>query len=144
VRHTLEVVQRYRPTLFFSVPTSYAQMCAALESSPGRPFESVRLAISAGEPLPEPVYTRWRTLTGVELLDGLGSTEVGYIFCSNLPGCVRPGSSGKLIGDHEARIVDESGQDSDSGELGVKTASTALHYWNQRDRTRQRFIGEGL
>jgi benzoate-CoA ligase len=166
VRHTLEVVQRYRPTLFFSVPTSYAQICAALaldncggdplnphlaKSDQGggdhlasSPFDSVRLAISAGEPLPEPLYHRWRALTGVEVLDGLGSTEVGYIFCSNLPGRVRPGSSGVLIGDHRARIVDEDGHDADSGELWLAATSTALHYWNQRERTKQTFVGEWL
>jgi benzoate-CoA ligase len=143
-RHTLEVVQRHRPTLFFSVPTSYAQLCAALESSSARPFEGVRLAISAGEPLPEPVYTRWQTLTGVELLDGLGSSEVGYIFCSNLPGRVRPGSSGVLLGDHRARIVDEDGHDADVGELWISAASTALQYWNQRLRTQETFVGEWL
>ena len=144
VRHTLEVVQRYRPTLFFSVPTSYAQICAALESSTARPFASVRLAVSAGEPLPEPLYHRWKASTGVEVLDGLGSTEVGYIFCSNIPGRVRPGSSGMPIGDHRARIVDEDGHDADSGELWLLAASTALQYWNQRERTKQVFLGEWL
>jgi len=144
VAHILNVVQNYRPTLFFSVPTSYAQICAALQSPGARPFTSVRMAVSAGEPLPEPVYKRWQTLTGVELLDGLGSTEVGYIFCSNLPGRVRPGSSGVLLGDHRARIVDEDGRDADSGELWVAAASTALQYWNQRERTKQVFIGEWL
>ncbi len=143
VRHTLEMVQRYRPTLFFSVPTSYAQLCAALESA-GRVFDGVRLGISAGEPLPEPVYRRWKTLTGIELLDGLGSTEVGYIFCSNLPGRVRPGSSGVLIGDHRARIVDEDGHDAEFGELWLASASTALQYWNQRERTKRTFCGEWL
>jgi benzoate-CoA ligase family protein len=130
--HTLEIVRRHRPSLFFSVPTSYAQLCAAED----HPFASVRLAISAGEPLPEPLYARWKALTGVELLDGLGSTEVGYIFCSNLPGRVKPGSSGQLIGDHRARIVD--------GELWVSAESTALHYWNQRDKTKQTFQGRWL
>jgi benzoate-CoA ligase family protein len=147
VGHTLEVVGRFRPTLFFSVPTSYAQLCAAMGASSGRPFASVRLAVSAGEPLPEPLYARWKSLTGVEVLDGLGSTEVGYIFCSNLPGQVRPGSSGRLIGDHQARIVDEHERDvpdGESGELWVKAASTALHYWNQRERTKRAFIGEWL
>src|SRR5206468_10847784 len=133
--------------LFFSVPTSYAQLCAAIEGSSERPFASVRLAVSAGEPLPEPLYARWKSLTGVEVLDGLGSTEVGYIFCSNLPGQVRPGSSGRVIGDHEARLVDETGSEvptGDSGELWIKAASTALHYWNQRERTKQTFVGEWL
>jgi benzoate-CoA ligase len=139
-----QVVRQFRPTLFFSVPTSYAQLCA---TGDGAAFSSLRLAISAGEPLPEPLYTRWKALTGVEALDGLGSTEVGYIFCSNLPGEVRPGSSGRMLGDHRARVVDESGQDvadGDSGELWVAAASTALHYWNQRERTRRTFVGEWL
>jgi benzoate-CoA ligase family protein len=147
VRHTLDVVQRFRPTLFFSVPTSYAQLSAAMAGSEERPFASLRLAVSAGEPLPEPLYRRWQEITGVEVLDGLGSTEVGYIFCSNVAGRVRPGSSGTLLGDHAARIVDEFGQDvpdGESGELWVKAASTALFYWNQRDRTKHTFRGEWL
>jgi benzoate-CoA ligase family protein len=134
--HVLDVVCRFRPTLFFSVPTSIAQLCAALETRADRPFESLRLAVSAGEPLPEPLYVRWKALTGVEVLDGLGSTEVGYIFCSNLPRRVRPGSSGVMLGDHQAKIVD--------GELWVRAASTALHYWNLRDRSKQAFVGEWL
>ena len=147
VTRVFDVVESFRPTLFFSVPTSYAQLCAALPEAGKHPFERVRLAVSAGEPLPEPLYARWKALTGVEVLDGLGSTEVGYIFCSNLPGCVRPGSSGRMLGNHEARIVDEFGLDvgaGESGELWVKAASTALHYWNQRDRTKQTFVGEWL
>ena len=148
VAHTLDVVRRFRPSLFFSVPTSYAQLCAAMaEMSSERPFASVRLAISAGEPLPAPLHAHWSALTGVEVLDGLGSTEAGYIFCSNLPGQVRPGSSGVLIGDHAARIVDEAGQDArdgESGELWVRAASTALFYWNQRERSKQTFCGEWL
>ncbi len=147
VGHTLEVVRRFRPSLFFSVPTSYAQLCAAMDGSSDHPFASVRLAVSAGEPLPEPLYARWKALTDIEVLDGLGSTEVGYIFASNTPGQVRPGSSGRLIGEHAARVVDQTGQDvvdGESGELWVKTASTALHYWNQRERSKQTFVGEWL
>jgi benzoate-CoA ligase len=145
--HVLRVVARHRPTLVFSVPTSYAQLCAAVEGSTASAFASVRLAVSAGEPLPAPLYARWRRLTGIELLDGLGSTEVGYIFCSNLPGRVRPGSSGVLIGDHAARIVDEQGRevpDGEAGELWVRAESTALHYWNQRARSKAVFVGEWL
>jgi benzoate-CoA ligase len=147
VAHTLEVVRAKRPSLFFTIPTSIAQLCAALATSPDRPFASVRLAVSAGEPLPEPLYTRWKSVTDVEVLDGLGSTEVGYIFCSNLPGRVRPGSSGVMLGDHAARIVDEAGHDlpdGQAGELWVRAESTALHYWNQRQRSKQAFVGEWL
>jgi benzoate-CoA ligase family protein len=142
--HVLDLVQRLRPTLFFSVPTSIAQLCAALEGRTDAPFASVRLSVSAGEPLPPTLYRRWTELTGIEVLDGLGSTEVGYIFCSNLPGRARPGSSGVRIGDHELRLVDEDGHDADEGELWVQAESTALHYWNQRARTKQTFQGEWL
>ncbi len=115
VAHTLEVLRSFRPTLLFSVPSSYAQLCAAGDSSA---FRSLRLAVSAGEPLPEPLYTRWKAMTGVEVLDGLGSTEVGYIFCSNLPGHVRPGSSGRMLGDHQARVVNEEGCEVPDGVAG--------------------------
>ena len=145
VAHTLEVVRAQRPTLFFSVPTSYAQLCS--DASTRDAFKSVRLAVSAGEPLPAPLYQRWTSTTGVEVLDGLGSTEVGYIFCSNLPGRVRPGSSGVLIGDHRARILSDTGQDAPEGEIGelwVQARSTALHYWNQRERSKRAFVGEWL
>jgi benzoate-CoA ligase len=142
--HVLDLVQGLRPTLFFSVPTSIGQLCAALEGRGDRPFSSVRLSVSAGEPLPPSLYRRWTELTGVEVLDGLGSTEVGYIFCSNLPGRVRPGSSGVPIGDHRLRLVDEDGRDADEGELWVQAESTALYYWNQRERTKQTFVGEWL
>lgn len=144
VARTLEAVEYFRPTLFFSVPTSYAQLCAAGDALA---FASVRLAVSAGEPLPEPLYARWKSLTNVEVLDGLGSTEVGYIYCSNLAGAVKPGSSGRMLGDHHARVVDERGcdvPDGQSGELWISAASTALHYWNQRERTKRAFVGEWL
>jgi benzoate-CoA ligase family protein len=145
----LAVMRQHRPSLFFSVPTSYTALCAALESGENhdRPFSSVRFAVSAGEPLPAPLYHRWLGLTGVELLDGLGSTEFGYIYCSGLPGRVRPGASGQIIGDYEARIVDEHGDDvaeGEPGELWVRGDSIALHYWNQRARSKETFVGEWL
>jgi benzoate-CoA ligase family protein len=148
--HVVEIVRRYRPSLFFSVPTSYVALCAYLsqpENRLERPFASVRLALSAGEPLPEPLYRRWVDLTDVELVDGLGSTEVGAQFCANRPGQVRPGSSGRPLGDHQLRIVDDRGRDVPTGrpgELLVRSASTALNYWNQRDRTKETFLGEWL
>jgi benzoate-CoA ligase len=145
----LDVMRRHRPSLFFSVPTSYAALCAALEGGENRdrPFSYLRLAVSAGEPLPAPLYRRWVDLTGIELLDGIGSTEVGYIYCSNLPGRIRPGSSGVFIGDHQGRIVDEQGREvapGEPGELWVRADSTALHYWNRRARSKATFVGEWL
>lgn len=145
----LRIMRVHRPTLLFSVPTSYVQLCAALEKGENadRPFKSLRYSVAAGEPLPAPLYQRWRDLTGVELLDGIGSSEVGYIFCSNKPGQVRAGSSGQMLGDHQARIVDENGADvlaGEEGELWVKSESVALLYWNQRERTKATFAGEWL
>lgn len=144
----LDVLRRFAPTLLFAVPTAYAQLCDALElGGVNGAMPSVRLAITAGEALPETLYARWRRLTGIELLDGLGSTEVGYIFCSNRVGRTRPGSSGTPIGDHVLRIVDDAGRDladGESGELWVRARSTALYYWNQRDRSRATFLGDWL
>lgn len=145
----LHVTRRHKPTLLFSVPTGYAQLSQALEDGENhdQPFNCVRLAISAGEQLPAPLYQRWKDATGIELLDGVGSTEVGYIFCSNRPGQVRPGSSGRPIGGHVMRVVDESGQDcapDEPGELWVNAESTALHYWNQRARSKATFAGEWI
>lgn len=145
----IDIMRRQRPSLLFSVPTSYVALCAALEGGENhdRPFDCVRLAVSAGEPLPAPLYERWVGLTDVELLDGIGSTEIGYIYCSNLPGRVRPGSSGQLIGNHQARVVAENGRDlpdGEPGELWVKAESTALHYWNQRARSKATFVGEWM
>src|SRR5688572_23543866 len=104
----LETIERFRPTLFFSVPTSYAQVIREIEARPRRPdLSSLRLCVSAGEALPAPIYERWRELTGVEVLDGVGSSEIGYICISNFPGRSRPGTSGELIPGYQARVVDE-------------------------------------
>src|SRR5438270_9544577 len=99
----LATIERYRPTLFFSVPTSYSQVIREWEAREEKPdLGSLRLCVSAGESLPGPIYERWRELTDVENLDGIGSTEVGYIFISNVPGRSRPGSSGQLIPGYQA------------------------------------------
>lgn len=149
VASVLDVVRRYRPTLFFSVPTNINQLCTALDAggeNHDRPFDAVRYAVAAGETLPPPVFERWLRITGGEILDGLGSTEVGYIYCSAMPGAVRPGSSGQPIGGHALRLVDEHGQNvtasDEPGELWVRAASSALHYWNQREKSKSTFDGE--
>jgi benzoate-CoA ligase family protein len=144
----LEVSAALRPTIFFSVPTSYAAILRALAPSPGaRPaaLASLRLAVSAGEPLPAPLYHRWVEATGVECLDGLGATEVGYIYISNRPGAVRPGASGRLLPGYRARVVDADGQDVPPGTVGdlwMGGESLAAGYWNKHDRTRAAFVGE--
>src|SRR5581483_1167020 len=142
----LETIERYRPTIFFSVPTSYAQVIHELEARTEKPdLGSLRLCVSAGESLPAPLYERWRELTGVEVLDGIGSSEVGYIYISNFPGRSRPGTSGQLIPGYQARLVDEDGDAVAQGEVGdlwVRSPSTAAGYWNQHERTKATFVGE--
>jgi benzoate-CoA ligase family protein len=144
----LATIERYRPTLYFSVPTSYAQVIREIEGRDQPPdLSSLRLCVSAGESLPSPIYERWRELTGIEVLDGVGSSEIGYIAISNFPGRSRPGTSGELIPGYQARVVDEDGADVPHGEVGdlwIRSRSTAARYWNQHDRSKQTFVGEWL
>lgn len=138
-------IERYRPTLFFSVPSNYAALLAH-EREQGGEFDlsSVRHAVSAGEALPAPLFERFKQRFGVEILDALGSTETLQMVIANRPGEARPGSSGKIIPGYEARIVDDSGVTVGPGEIGtllVKGDSTCAGYWNQPEKTRQTFDG---
>jgi benzoate-CoA ligase family protein len=150
----LRLCARFRPTLFFSVPTSFAALLRVLglpapaEPGPASPVAdlgSLRLVVSAGEPLPAPLYRQWVARTGLECLDGLGATEVGYIYISNRPGVVRPGSSGRLLPGYRARIADEADRDVGPGEVGelwVSGESLAAGYWNKHRKTKAAFVGE--
>src|SRR5205823_944358 len=138
-------IERYRPTLFFSVPTNYAALLAHKRED-GRDFDlsSVRYAISAGEPLPAPLFHRFKERFGVEILDALGSTEMLQMVISNRPGEIRPGSSGKIIPGYEARIVDDNDNDVPPGEIGnllVRCDATCAGYWNQHEKTKACFVG---
>jgi benzoate-CoA ligase family protein len=144
-RRVLDNVARYRPTLFFSVPTSYAAMLAISDAR--ATLASVRSCVSAGEALPAPIYQRWRDRYSVEILDGIGSTEVLHIFISNRPGQVRPGSSGTVVPGYEARIVDDVDRRVPDGEIGnllIKGDSTCAYYWNQHEKTKQTIQGEWI
>ncbi len=141
----LENVRRYRPTLFFSVPTSYGQLLREMEDKGVEAdFGSVRYCISAGEALPGPLYDRWLRRFGVEILDGLGSTEVGWVYISNIPGKIKRGSSGLLLPGYEAKILDPDGQEVPPGELGdllVSSDSLPAGYWNKHEKTKETFVG---
>jgi benzoate-CoA ligase len=142
-----DIVERYRPTLFFSVPTHYAMLLA--HPTPDREFDlsSVRSAVSAGEALPPALFHRFRERFGVEILDGIGSTEVLHIFISNQPGRARPGSSGVPVPGYEARLVDEDGHPVPQGELGdliVRGDSTCAFYWNQHEQTKDTIAGHWI
>lgn len=139
-------IERYRPTLFFSVPTNYAALLAHRRED-GTEFDlsSVRHAISAGEALPAPLFDRFKQRFHVEILDAMGSTETLHMVISNRPGEIRPGSSGKILPGYKAKIVDDDGQPvapSEIGNLLIKADSTCTGYWNQPDRTKEAFEGD--
>jgi benzoate-CoA ligase len=138
-------IERYRPSLFFSVPTNYAALLAH-HGEDGREFDlsSIRHAVSAGEALPAPLWERFRQRFGIEILDALGATETLQMVISNRPGEVKPGSSGKIIPGYEARILDDEGHPVARGEIGnlhIKGDSTCAGYWNQHERTKHSFEG---
>ena len=144
-RAVFATIAAERPTVFYGVPTSYAALLAAAEQGAGCDLSSVRLCISAGEALPRPLFERWKAHFGLEILDGIGSTEIGYIAISNFAGRVRPGTSGQVIPGYEARVIGETGTPLPPdavGDLMVRGPSTALGYWNKRDATKRAFRGE--
>ena len=143
-RTVLEVAQANRPTLFFSVPTLYAAMLQEVEQGSAYDLGSVRLAVSAAEPLPADIFRRWKECFGVEILDGIGSTEALHIYLSARTGQVRPGSTGKAVPDYELALVDHAGQPVPPGAIGdlmVAGPSTAQCYWNRRALSEERMRG---
>ena len=143
-----DLVKRSRPTLFFSVPSNYAKLVTeTTEASCAPDFSSVRHAISAGEGLPAAIFQRFKERFGVEILDGIGSTEALHIFISNRPGATKPGSSGTVVPGVEARIVDESHHPVAPGEMGdllIKTDAACVCYWNQHERTKDTISGHWM
>ena len=141
----MDVVRHFRPTLYFSVPTSYANKLAAdPEVWASADFGSVRACVSAGEPLAGSLLQRWRARTGTEILDGIGSTECAHIFISNRIGETRPDCTGTVVPGYEVRIVDDTGRDVARGEVGrllVEGDSTCSMYWNQHERTKRTIRG---
>ena len=141
----LAIMQRHHPSIFAGVPTLFASLLAHPRIGPNAGSQRLRRCISAGEALPEAVGQRWFDMTGVHILDGIGSTEMLHIFISNRPGDVRYGTSGKPVPGYEARILDEHDRHvphGEAGELVVRGPSAAEGYWNQRDKSRRTFRGE--
>lgn len=138
-------IERYKPTLFFSVPTNFAALLAYQPESGGDfDLSSVRYAISAGEALPAPLFHRFKERFGVEILDALGSTETLHMVIANGPGAVKPGSSGRVIPGYEARLVDENGAEVVANEIGdllVKSDATCAYYWNKHEKSNETFVG---
>ncbi|WP_415921911.1 benzoate-CoA ligase family protein [Tateyamaria sp. SN6-1] len=139
----IDTLSTERPTIFCGVPTLYAAMVAHMDAH-GAPDVPLRLCISAGEALPEDVGLRWRGHLGVDILDGVGSTEMLHIFLSNAPGDVVYGTSGTPVPGYDMRLVDDAGVPVAVGEIGelvVNGASAAACYWNKRDKSRATFEG---
>ena len=135
-------MRAHQPTVFFGVPTLYGAMLA--EPPAPDATASLRLCVSAGEALPEPIGAAWQARTGVETIDGVGSTELLHIFLSNRPGAVRYGASGEAVPGYALRLVDETGapvKDGEIGELLVSGPSAADGYWNQRAKSIATFEG---
>ncbi|MFZ5649261.1 MAG: benzoate-CoA ligase family protein [Bacillota bacterium] len=145
--HVYEVIDRYKPTLFFGVPTSYAAMLQVKEAKNKYDLSSIRHCVSAGEALPQAIFERWLEQYNIEILDGIGSTEILHIFISNMPGQVKPGSSGKIVPGYEAKIVDPDGSIVPTGHIGtlmIKGDSIAAYYWNKHEKTKETFIGQWI
>lgn len=145
--NVLEVVDRFKPTILYNAPTGYASILAIEGFTDQYDVSSLRLCVSAGEALPAPIWQSWKEATGVEIIDGIGSTENFHIFLSNRPGDVRPGSSGKPFEGYELKIVDDDGVDVPQGEIGnllVKGETAALFYLHQYERSKKTFLGEWL
>ena len=138
------VIEKHRPTLFFSVPTGYGRLLA---HDGGFDLSSIRLAVSAGEALPPAIAHRFNERFGIDILDGIGSTEALHTFITNRPGAVRPGSSGLLVPGYEARILGEDRAPVPACEIGnlwISGDSVCARYWNQHEKTKDTIEGHWL
>ncbi len=145
-KKVFQLIEKYRPTLFFSVPTFYAALLREAEKAgPVFDLSSIRLCLSAGEALPKSLYEGWKAKFSLQILDVVGSTDVGGLYLGNYPGQVKPGSSGKLLPGFEGRLRDTEGKQVPQGEVGtlwLKNDGIASCYWNKHQRSREVFEGE--
>ena len=138
------LLREHRPTIFYGVPTLYGAMLAQPSGGPEDGSPRLRLAVSAGEALPAEIGAAWEERFGAPILDGLGSTEMLHIFLSNRAGDVRYGTSGKAVPGYRLKVVTETGEPAAPGEIGelwVSGDSSAVAYWNQREKSLATFHG---
>ncbi|MAF48104.1 MAG: benzoate--CoA ligase [Rhodospirillaceae bacterium] len=134
---TFEIIERFRPTVYFGVPTLYARQLAEIDQL-HPDLSSIRLAVSAGEPLPPALYRGWIEKTGTPILDGIGSTEVHHIFISNTPTDHQPGSAGRPVPGYQVMLTGDDGLPVETGEVGTlkcRGESIARYYWKNPERT---------
>lgn len=142
---TAELLAKYRPTILFSVPTFFAAMLREAERGLAIDCSSLRMAVSAGETLPAEIFERFKEKFGVEILDGIGSTEMLHMFLSPRPGHARAGSCGMEVPGCEAKIVDDEGRavaDDAIGNLWVRGGGAFAGYWNKPELTARTKRGE--
>jgi 4-hydroxybenzoate-CoA ligase len=140
-----DLIAKHDPSIFFGVPTLFAAMLNDDAHKNQPRTRRLRVCTSAGEALPELVGQSWKNRFGVDILDGVGSTELLHIFLSNAPGDVKYGTSGRPVPGYQVRLVDESGNDVADGEVGellVNAPSAGEGYWNQRNKSRRTFEGD--
>jgi benzoate-CoA ligase family protein len=139
------LLKKHLVTVFYAVPTFYAGFLAST-AAPQRSDLNLRCCVSAGEALPPDIGRRWSERYGVDILDGLGSTEMTHIFVSNRAGEVKYGTSGKRLPGYDLRLVDDDGnivsKRGEIGELQVRGPTGAIMYWNNREQSRATFLGE--
>jgi benzoate-CoA ligase family protein len=143
-RGLLETAQAQRPTLLFSVPTLYGAM-VNLPDAAEHDLSSVRMCVSAAEPLAPEVLRRWRAAFGLDIVDGIGSTEMLHIYCSNRPGDIHPGTSGRPVPGYELMLLDEQRRPVEPGEVGnlyVRGDSALAGYWHQHEKTKAALLGD--
>ena len=138
------LLRKHPVTVFYAVPTFYAAFLAS-PNAPQKGEMKIRRCVSAGEALPEDVGRRWLERYGVDILDGIGSTEMLHIFLSNRAGDVRYGTTGKPVPGYACKIVDDDGLPVKRGEMGellIAGPTSAIMYWNNREQSRTTFLGE--
>ncbi len=139
---TLDIIEKFKPTVYFGVPTLYGAQLRALDTQV-KELSSLRACVSAGEALPADIFRRWHEKTGTIILDGIGSTEALHIFISNVLGDYKPGTSGRVVPGYEAKIIDEERRATPLGESGrliIRGGSTCKYYWNNPDKTAETIV----
>ncbi|MFH0975943.1 MAG: benzoate-CoA ligase family protein [Spirochaetota bacterium] len=152
-----ELFKKFKPTVYFGVPTLYGAMLAYQDQQDkakgltnagpkdDHDGKSIRMCVSAGEALPPELYNKWKARYGVDILDGIGSTELLHIYISNRPNDIRPGASGKATPNYELKIINDEGKEAavdEPGTMMVRCDSAAILYWKKRAKTRTTMQGE--
>ena len=142
---SFKIIEDYRVSILFTVPAFYNRMLGVEDAESKFDTSSLRLCVNAGEALPAVIYHKWKERFGVDILDGIGTTELTHIFISNRQGKIKPGTSGLPVPGYELKLIDENGNDVPVGKAGrllVKGDSIAAFYWEKHEKTKSTFLGE--